>query len=226
MTFSEVLLRRRKALGLSQEALAEQVQVSRQAVSKWETGDAMPDLGKLLALAEALNLSLDALCGQETAPVLAVVSEDGPPRSRPSLLLPLCLLILGVLLGTLGTWAYLQKDLVPAEEAAALSALPDTFTVTGVSFKGNGNSVVYTFVPSVTDEVYSYQISFTDSSGHSRVFDAACVGGVCTGTADIAPYDTFQVTATVSDGSSSRSTAIALNLTFTSYSASWLPAEN
>ena len=38
MTFSQCLSRARKARGMSQEALAHQVGVSRQAVSKWETG--------------------------------------------------------------------------------------------------------------------------------------------------------------------------------------------
>ena len=38
MNFSEILIQRRKQLGLSQESLAEKIQVSRQAVSKWETG--------------------------------------------------------------------------------------------------------------------------------------------------------------------------------------------
>ena len=54
MPFNEILARERKARGLSQEDLAARIQVSRQAVSKWETGDAMPDLNKLLALAVAL----------------------------------------------------------------------------------------------------------------------------------------------------------------------------
>ena len=65
MEFREMLLQTRKAKGWSQEDLAEKIQISRQAVSKWETGDAMPDLPKLLALADALDISLDALCGRE-----------------------------------------------------------------------------------------------------------------------------------------------------------------
>ena len=71
MTFNEILLQERKRRGLSQEDLAGIINVSRQAVSKWETGDALPDLPKLLALADALDLSLDALCGRksiQTAP--------------------------------------------------------------------------------------------------------------------------------------------------------------
>ena len=49
--------------GLSQEKLAEQLLVSRQAVSKWENGEAMPDLENLIALARLYNTSLDSLVG-------------------------------------------------------------------------------------------------------------------------------------------------------------------
>lgn len=61
MTTGEIIQRERTRLGLSQEKLAEQVGVSRQAVSKWELGDAMPDTDKLVPLARALGISLDTL---------------------------------------------------------------------------------------------------------------------------------------------------------------------
>lgn len=50
MTIGEIIQRERTRLGLSQEKLAEQVGVSRQAVSKWELGDAVPDTDKLVPL--------------------------------------------------------------------------------------------------------------------------------------------------------------------------------
>ena len=52
MNFSENLRRLRKAKDIKQEALAEAMNVSRQTVSKWENGTAMPDFKKLNALAE------------------------------------------------------------------------------------------------------------------------------------------------------------------------------
>lgn len=61
MTTGEIIQRERTLLGLSQEKLAEQVGVSRQAVSKWELGDAMPDTDKLVPLARALGISVDTL---------------------------------------------------------------------------------------------------------------------------------------------------------------------
>ena len=223
MEFSENLLRRRKALGLSQEELAGKIQVSRQAVSKWETGDTMPDLPKLLALVEALDLSLDVLCGRETE---ATVSEAIPtPSTKSSRLWPALCVVLLCLLAATGFWGWNQRNLIPTEEPAAVSSLPDTLVVTGVSFSGHSNRVDYQFVPSSSGPDYTYQIVFTDSTGNSRAFDTVCSSGVCSGTAAIAPYDTFQVTVTVSDGVASRSVAIATDLTFTNYSASWIPVE-
>ncbi len=56
MKLPEKILYCRKRAGLSQEALAERLGVSRQAVSKWETGEALPETGKLAALAAELGL--------------------------------------------------------------------------------------------------------------------------------------------------------------------------
>ena len=57
MTISERIQTLRKARGLSQEELAEQVGVSRQAVGKWETGQSQPDLDKVIALSGYFGVS-------------------------------------------------------------------------------------------------------------------------------------------------------------------------
>ena len=57
----------RKELNMSQESLAERLNVSRQAVSKWERGEASPDITKVAALAETFGISIDALIyGEES----------------------------------------------------------------------------------------------------------------------------------------------------------------
>lgn len=63
MQLSDNILQLRKALGLSQEQLAEQIGVSRQSISKWETGQSAPELDKLLALSRVFGVSTDALLG-------------------------------------------------------------------------------------------------------------------------------------------------------------------
>ncbi len=78
MKFAErILYCRRKAL-LSQEELAGRLGVSRQAVSKWETGESIPDMNNLAALAEVLDVSLDWLIkGEEDK------REENPRDKRP-----------------------------------------------------------------------------------------------------------------------------------------------
>lgn len=61
MTFEERLKSLRKDKGLSQEELADLLGVSRQAVTKWETGKGMPDIGNLVVLAQTFRISLDEL---------------------------------------------------------------------------------------------------------------------------------------------------------------------
>lgn len=61
MEFANRLHELRKQKGLSQEELANLLNVTRQTVSKWEAGDSTPDLEKLAALGEAFGVSLDML---------------------------------------------------------------------------------------------------------------------------------------------------------------------
>lgn len=57
------LIRLRKERGLSQEELADKLSVSRQAVSKWERGEALPDTDNLIRLAKLYNVSIDEIVG-------------------------------------------------------------------------------------------------------------------------------------------------------------------
>lgn len=66
MNLPEMILTSRKALGLSQEQLAEQVGVSRQSISKWETGQSIPELDKLVVLSRIFGVSTDELLGNST----------------------------------------------------------------------------------------------------------------------------------------------------------------
>ena len=61
MTFGEKLTRLRKREGLSQEALAERLGVSRQAVSRWEQSTALPDAAKLLPCAKLFSVNVEWL---------------------------------------------------------------------------------------------------------------------------------------------------------------------
>ena len=63
MNIGKIITDRRKSLGLTQQALAEKLNISFQAVSKWENGTSCPDVALLPKLASALNVSIDSLLG-------------------------------------------------------------------------------------------------------------------------------------------------------------------
>lgn len=61
MEFNNKLYQLRKQKGLSQEELANRLNVSRQTVSKWEMGDSSPDMEKLITISDFFEISLDEL---------------------------------------------------------------------------------------------------------------------------------------------------------------------
>lgn len=65
MRLEEKIIMLRKQKGLSQEELAYELEVSRQAVSKWEMGSSTPDLDKIIKMSELFNVSTDYLLKDE-----------------------------------------------------------------------------------------------------------------------------------------------------------------
>lgn len=75
MDLSEKILNLRKANNLTQEQLAEKTGVSRQSVSKWESGQAVPDLDKIVALCEIFDVATDFLLKPSEMDILSVKTE-------------------------------------------------------------------------------------------------------------------------------------------------------
>lgn len=71
MTMGEKIQDLRRRSGMSQDALAEQLGVSRQAVSKWERDEAVPEADKIVSLAKVFHVSTDYLLMEEPAPQAA-----------------------------------------------------------------------------------------------------------------------------------------------------------
>ena len=61
MIFADKLIKLRKSMGISQEELSDKMNVSRQAVSKWESAQSIPDLDKILKLSTLFGVSTDYL---------------------------------------------------------------------------------------------------------------------------------------------------------------------
>ncbi len=77
--FKDNLVSMRKLHGMTQEDLAEAVGVSRQALSKWESGETVPDLEKSALLAEALGVTLDDLVNFDSDSALGL---GVPPKGK------------------------------------------------------------------------------------------------------------------------------------------------
>lgn len=157
MNFPEALFELRRDRGLSQEDLAFQIGVSRQAVSKWETGEAMPDLNKLLLLADALEVSLDRLCGK--AESLTEPLSTAPTAKKRSLWPILCgvLAILVVLL--LLQTAHLYKETKRENDA------PIQVNIAEATFgSSTGHILSYRIIPSEICPDDTYKLLLTPTT--------------------------------------------------------------
>lgn len=78
MEFREKLQELRKQRGLTQEALAEQLYVSRTAISKWESGRGYPSIDSLKAISAYFSISIDDLLSGDA--LLTIAEEDGKQK--------------------------------------------------------------------------------------------------------------------------------------------------
>ena len=109
MTLGEKMKLLRASRGLSQEQLAAELNVSRQAVSKWECGDAAPDLDKLRAICAYFGVTTDYLIweNEEDAPKAAVLAKERASRGRNEVFSNVLLLAL-LLAGIAALWSSLR----------------------------------------------------------------------------------------------------------------------
>lgn len=84
MKLNEKIYDCRKKAGLSQDALAEQIGVSRQAVSKWEIGSAQPDLDNIVALAKVFGVTTDWLLTDDEPEPAPEKNDEQPPEPPKS----------------------------------------------------------------------------------------------------------------------------------------------
>lgn len=83
MTIGETIISLRRARGLSQEQLAEELNVSRQALSKWESDSSVPDTENVVRMCRFFDISADTLLGIDREPSSAQQTQE-PEREQPS----------------------------------------------------------------------------------------------------------------------------------------------
>ncbi len=107
MTFGEKLQSLRKSKGMSQEQLAEQITVSRQAISKWELGESNPDLDNIIQISNIFNVTTDYLLKDEqqessTSKIITQGNKNSV-KAQISLIISVAFLAIG-LLCAFGGW--------------------------------------------------------------------------------------------------------------------------
>lgn len=147
MTLGARLQELRLRHGMSQDALAEKLGVSRQAVSKWERDEATPDLDKILKLSELYGISLDALLKEEPQPTK---TQQAQTTSHPHKTDWNRILTWGGLLGGLALVAWGITDAVGlmAYEHIASKMLSGTVNVMGIAATGEMQGMLSQFLPS------------------------------------------------------------------------------
>lgn len=133
MLFNEMLMKRRRELGLTQDELAEKLNISRQSISRWENGECMPESDKLIKLSEILGVSLDELTGREVKVEPIVLEAPVIPKPKKDRIIrtaAVCALCAVCAAAGLLTGRYLipRERTVPREQA---QTMPEIVTSTG-----------------------------------------------------------------------------------------------
>lgn len=96
--FGEFIYQKRKELHMTQDELGRKLNVTNKAVSKWETGETLPDIQSLELLASTLNVSIDELITQ-VKPKKEVVTKTNKLPIILSIILGIIVIVLMILLG-------------------------------------------------------------------------------------------------------------------------------
>lgn len=144
MTLGARLQELRLRRGMSQDALADKLGVSRQAVSKWERDEATPDLDKIIKLSELYGISLDALLKDEPQPAKTQQAPPQPHKADWNRILTW-----GGLLGgsAMAVWGLTDAVGLMAYEQIASNMLSGAVNVMGVTMTGEAQNMFSQFLP-------------------------------------------------------------------------------
>ncbi|MDE6302604.1 MAG: helix-turn-helix domain-containing protein [Clostridia bacterium] len=185
--FVKLFTSKRIELGLSQDEVADRLHVTRQAVSKWENGKAMPDIGLMPQIAELFGVSVDELLtGNEPAPRIEekiVIQEKEVTKPMPArkILAIVAPIVLVVVLASALLGVYIPKAIAantpPIEDNTKPE--PPEIVYTEVFIKGKSNTDDSTFqAPLIENKAY-YALNMRLSSEYT-LYITAPKGAVAT----------------------------------------------
>lgn len=203
MSFNQQLTALRKARGISQEALADMLGVSRQAVSKWETAETQPEMANLLALCEILQVSPNQLMGWKETAEEKTVAEPAPaePRKKSKFVVAIAAICMCAALAA-GIFIGSSLDVFdkPAEPLAGIDrvgVMSFDYSFTGAIGLGN---LQLTFMPTIIDENLTYEVVRIDERGNTQSYAAKYAEGMFIAYVDTVAYEWVTYSLKVSDG--------------------------
>lgn len=172
MRLNEKIYYYRKTMKLSQEELAARVGVSRQSVSKWELGEATPEVEKLLLLARVFGVTTDELLSEGEPIRQESRSEEEPaPEAEPQL--DRAVGFFGRLIRRFGWLAGVYIALsgagVTLVGGIARFAFGQMYKSTGNMFGGSGNTIMVDGIPVIIGGDYFSGMAGSSVSSLSRV---------------------------------------------------------
>lgn len=180
MTFGEKLFKLRKEKGLSQEALAEQIGTTRQAISKWENNQGFPETEKLLQLSNIFETSIDFLLKDEKSS--NTVNERGYYVSKEMAMF----IIIGIGSFVLGSFSEQEQYKVLREEPlildyAYLQELSNTYQAKKRIYVAMSIPSIILFIVGILAISFTMSGKFDWSEYHSFVFLGLAIGlfGFC-----------------------------------------------
>lgn len=163
MKLNEKLIELRKQKGLSQEQLSYHLDVSRQAISRWENGVTQPDLDHIDKLCKIYDITPDELLGYQ--------GKDRKQTSKQifiiiGLVLAVCGLILGLNIGNRSNYDDYHHFYV---DALKMMTIEETETYKKYNLS---------YMPSVINESFEYTIVVNDEKGNVTEFEAILKGNI------------------------------------------------
>lgn len=199
MEFYEKLSAARKAKSFSQEDLASQMDISRQAVSKWENGTAQPEMSNIIKLCEVLEITPNELFGYETVPAEKPKKPESPETKRIRTVIIIFVTAVAALLNLAVIKAIFHEPAEPNTEYIISEFKASSFSWDFIQNIGSNQQLAVSFSPSVSgsDCVFSIALSY---DGKTFSVPSDYESGICSSTIAIPYYTRVTVTACMEQG--------------------------
>lgn len=148
ISFGKMLAKLRKERNLTQQELADILNVSNKTISKWETNTTAPDIDSLKRLSQVLNVPVDVLLGNSNITTTPKSSKSKPSKKKT-------ILLSALLLVTIFLIYYLITNFIPHTKSYPLISGDERFIITGNLTNKNNEYYLSIVVKGINDELFN-----------------------------------------------------------------------